>query len=66
VGWMWARMAQAAQTRLTSNPSNGDFYKGKVTAARYWMERMLPECPMLLERIQAGSETLMAFNETIS
>jgi len=66
VGWMWARMAQAAQIRLTSNPSNGDFYKGKVTAARYWMERMLPECPMLLERIQAGSETLMAFNETIS
>ena len=66
VGWMWARMAQAAQTRLASNPSNADFYKGKVTAARYWMERMLPECPMLLERIQAGSETLMAFNETIS
>ncbi len=29
--------------------------------ARYWMERMMPECPMLLERIQAGSATLMAF-----
>jgi hypothetical protein len=25
------------------------------------MERMMPECPMLLERIQAGSDTIMAF-----
>jgi hypothetical protein len=30
--------------------------------ARYWMERLVPETPMLLERIQSGSETVMAFN----
>jgi 3-(methylsulfanyl)propanoyl-CoA dehydrogenase len=66
VGWMWARMAQVAQQRLASNPQNADFYKGKLTAARYWMERMIPECPMLLERIQAGCETIMSFDETIN
>jgi hypothetical protein len=65
-GWMWARMAQAAQARLTANPPNAGFYKGKLTAARYWMERMIPECPMLLERIQAGSDNLMAFDDKIN
>ncbi|MBV8779222.1 MAG: acyl-CoA dehydrogenase C-terminal domain-containing protein, partial [Alphaproteobacteria bacterium] len=39
--------------------------KGKLTAARYWMQRMIPECPMLLERIQAGANTLMEFDEKI-
>ena len=54
VGWMWARMAKlslAADTPLR---------QGKLMCARYWMERMIPECPMLLERIQAGSATIMA------
>jgi hypothetical protein len=66
VGWMWARMAQLAQQRLATNPPNADFYKSKLTAGRYWMERMIPECPMLSERIQAGCETIMAFDETIN
>jgi hypothetical protein len=66
VAWMWARMAQLAQQRLATNPPNADFYKGKLMAGRYWMERMIPECPMLSERIQAGCETIMAFDETIN
>jgi hypothetical protein len=34
-------------------------HKDKLMCARFWMERMVPECPMLLERIQAGSATIM-------
>ena len=34
-------------------------HKDKLMCARYWMERMVPECPMLLERIQAGSAVIM-------
>jgi hypothetical protein len=60
-GWMWARMAKVAQLRLDGGSSNREFYEAKLVAAKYWMERMIPECPMLLERIQAGSDTLMAF-----
>ncbi|HXB52259.1 MAG TPA: acyl-CoA dehydrogenase C-terminal domain-containing protein [Rhizomicrobium sp.] len=56
VAWMWARMAKIAVTK------SDDFHKQKLMCARYWMERMIPECPMLLERIQAGSATLMEFN----
>jgi hypothetical protein len=55
VGWMWARMAKIALTK------NDDFHKQKLMCARYWMERMIPECPMLVERIQAGSANLMEF-----
>jgi alkylation response protein AidB-like acyl-CoA dehydrogenase len=65
VGWMWARMAKLSLARLAANPSNASFYKNKLTAAGYWMQRMIPECPMLLERIQAGADNLMAFDETI-
>ena len=63
VGWMWARMAKLAQAKLAAGGGNADFYDGKVVSARYWMERMMPECAMLLERIQAGSATIMAFEK---
>jgi len=62
VGWMWARMAKVAQAKLAANPPNAPFYKDKLTCAKYWMERLIPECPMLVERIQAGSETIMEFS----
>ncbi len=62
VGWMWARMAKVAQAKLAANPPNAQFYKDKLTSGKYWMERLIPECPMLFERIQAGSKTIMEFN----
>lgn len=60
-GWMWARMAKVAMEKLAAGEGNKAFYEAKLVSARYWMERMIPECPMLFERIQAGSETIMAF-----
>jgi hypothetical protein len=62
VGWMWGRMAKIANAKLATNPPNAQFYKEKLMCARYWMERLVPETPMLLERIQAGSETVMEFS----
>jgi len=59
--WMWARMAGVAQEKIGSGANGTDFYEDKLVAAKYWMERLIPECPMLLERIQAGSDTVMAF-----
>ena len=60
VGWMWARMAKLAHEKLPA-ASDKAFYEQKLVSARYWMERMLPECPMLLARLQAGADALMAF-----
>ena len=56
VGWMHGRMAKLCVGK------SDEFSKGKVLAAKYWMERLIPECPMLQERIQAGSGVVMEFN----
>jgi alkylation response protein AidB-like acyl-CoA dehydrogenase len=53
VGFMWARMAKISLGK------KDPFHQDKLMCARYWMERLIPECPMLLERIQAGSEVVM-------
>ncbi|HEY2068039.1 MAG TPA: acyl-CoA dehydrogenase C-terminal domain-containing protein [Rhizomicrobium sp.] len=61
LGWMWARMAKLSREKIAAGTGNKVFYEQKVVSARYWMERMMPECPMLFERIQSGSEALMAY-----
>jgi alkylation response protein AidB-like acyl-CoA dehydrogenase len=53
VALMWAKMAKASLGK------DDPLHKDKLMCARYWMERMVPECPMLLERIQAGSAVVM-------
>ena len=55
VGWMWARIAKLSMGKDTQ------FHKDKLMCARYWMERMMPEVSLLLERIQAGSANVMEF-----
>jgi hypothetical protein len=56
---MWGMMAKASLGKAKDESS--PLHKNKLMCARYWMERMVPECPMLGERIQAGSATIMAF-----
>jgi len=53
VALMWGKMAKASLGK------DSKFHKEKLMCARYWMERMVPECPMLLERVQAGSSVVM-------
>ena len=53
VALMWGKMARA------SIGKTDPLHKDKLMCARYWMERMVPECSMLLERIQAGSAAIM-------
>jgi alkylation response protein AidB-like acyl-CoA dehydrogenase len=53
LAYMWGRMAKASLGKDDS------LHKDKRMCARYWMERMVPECPMLLERMQTGSATIM-------
>jgi len=65
VGWMWARIAKLAYARIASASANKAFYESKLVSARYWMERMIPECSTLVERIQAGADTVMAFDPAV-
>jgi alkylation response protein AidB-like acyl-CoA dehydrogenase len=66
VGWMWAQMAKLALARIAMKEGNAAIYDAKLNCAQYWMERMMPECAMLLERIQAGSDTIMAFDPAVN
>ncbi|HVJ55160.1 MAG TPA: acyl-CoA dehydrogenase C-terminal domain-containing protein [Aliidongia sp.] len=59
LAFMWARMAKLAQTRLAAGTGDADFYRRKLTLAKYWMEREIPLTASLLERVTAGADTLM-------
>jgi alkylation response protein AidB-like acyl-CoA dehydrogenase len=59
LGFMWAQMARLAQTKLAAGAGNADFYRRKLTLAKYWMEREMPLTGSLLERVKAGADTLM-------
>jgi hypothetical protein len=59
LAWMWARMAKVALAKLKAGTGNPDFYKRKLTLARYWMEREIPLTAGWLERSRAGADGLM-------
>ena len=53
LAYMWGRMARVSVGK------DDQLHKDKLMCARYWMERMVPEVSLLLERIQAGSAVVM-------
>ena len=60
LGYMWARMAEAAQRTLASGPNGaGDRMNAKLVTGRFFVERMLPETGTHLARIQAGAASTM-------
>ena len=63
IGYMWAMMTKNAQEQLQSAASDSkDFLEGKVTTARFFMERLMPETALRLQRIQAGADSMMALS----
>jgi len=57
LGWMWLRMAEVAEGR-----EHDPFYAAKLTTARYFAERCLPDCTALTRKIAAGPEAMMALD----
>ena len=56
VGWMWLRMAQVAQAK------DDPFHAAKLTTARHYALRTLPDCGALRRKVEAGAEALMALS----
>lgn len=54
LGYMWARIAEAALAKPAS-----DVMKAKLVTARFFMERLLPETGAQLARIQSGAGSTM-------
>ena len=59
LGYMWCKIAQAALAKLPKANGSAPRYNAKLTTARFFMERMLPETAAHLARIQSGAGTTM-------
>jgi len=59
LGYMWCKIAEAAIAKLPKANGSGPRYSAKLTIARFFMERMLPETAAHLARIQSGAASTM-------
>jgi alkylation response protein AidB-like acyl-CoA dehydrogenase len=59
LGWMWLKMAAAAQRAIDDGAGDKGFHEAKLTTARFYATRELPLSNALRRKIEAGAETLM-------
>jgi acyl-CoA dehydrogenase len=59
LGYMWCMIADAALAKLPKANGAAARYNAKLTTARFFMERMLPETAAHLARIQSGAGSTM-------
>jgi acyl-CoA dehydrogenase len=60
MGYMWAKMAKAAQARKAQGNGAAEKMHAKLMTGRFFMERMLPETSAHLARISSGADAVMA------
>ena len=60
--YLLARGALAARRRLDENAGDQEFYRAKITTARFYAEQILPQGVALLGPITRGAETLFAIS----
>lgn len=59
-GLMWMRMLRAATAQLASGEGDARFFNAKVTTARFYAERILPDTGALRRKIEGGADAVMA------
>ena len=59
LGLMWLRMAKAAERLLASGNDDVAFCEAKLTTARYFADRYLPDAGALRRKIEAGADSMM-------
>ena len=57
LGLMWLRMATAASANRDADP---EFMNAKLTTARFFAEKIMPDTSALRRKIETGSESMMA------
>jgi alkylation response protein AidB-like acyl-CoA dehydrogenase len=63
LGFMWTRTAVIAVEKLSQSSEDAAFYKSKLTTARFYMERVLPQVGGLLAAIKSGKAAMMEMDE---
>jgi len=59
LGYMWCRIAEAANAKLAGADADTARMRAKLVTARFFMERMLPDTAAHLGRIRAGAASVM-------
>ncbi|TNM66193.1 acyl-CoA dehydrogenase C-terminal domain-containing protein [Aliirhizobium smilacinae] len=59
LGYMWAKIAKAAQEKLSLGDPREDYLKAKLTTARFYMDKIMPETALRKIRIEAGADSVM-------
>ncbi len=60
MAYMWAKMAKIAAAALANGSEGDSYYETKLTHARYFAKRILPQTASHLAAVKAGSEEVMA------
>ena len=60
LGLMWLRMLVAAHARLAAGQGDKAFLEAKVTTARFYAERIMPDAGSLRRKIEGGADAVMA------
>ncbi|WP_260483594.1 acyl-CoA dehydrogenase C-terminal domain-containing protein [Sphingomicrobium flavum] len=60
LGWMWLKMAKASDELKDASGEDASFHAAKLTTARYYAERWLPEASGLRRKVEAGADSMMA------
>jgi len=60
LGWMWLKMARAAQAQIDAGEGDRRFLDAKLVTARFFAERMLPDTGSLRRKLEGGAEAVMA------
>lgn len=58
LAYVWARQAEIALGKLQSG-TDREFYEAKLSTARFFMQKILPQTTSLLQSITAGSKSMM-------
>jgi len=59
LGFMWLKMARAAQSKLPEANGRESFYSSKLKTARFFVTKILPETEQHFRAIMAGAKPLM-------
>ncbi len=62
-GYLWAQMAKTAQDALAAGQGDDDFYKAKISTARFYFKRLLPRTASHKLAIEGGLECMMELDE---
>jgi alkylation response protein AidB-like acyl-CoA dehydrogenase len=60
LGLMWVKIARAALDAKLRAPETAADMDARLTAGRFYMERLLPETALRLTRISSGADTMMS------